>query len=216
MRGEEKKVQEIEQIGKTIEEAKQQAMEKLGEKNYESIDFEILDEGSKGLFGIGIKYAKVKATVKKEDSLDASVAEKLLREIMRYLNADGQISVEKSDDMEILNIYGKDLGLLIGKNGKTLQSIQYVINLIVNREQLEKKKIFIDVERYKAKKEKGLIELAKRTADKVRNDERTVVLDPMQANERRIIHLALKDNPYVSTFSQGDEPLRKVIIAPKQ
>jgi spoIIIJ-associated protein len=204
----------VEHYGKTVEEATQAALEELGTTaDDKKVEIEVLDEGSKGVFGWGTKFARVRVKLKEEaeDKVD-----ELLKNILKMLDLSGEIEKEMVENQFKFNIVGGDLGLLIGRRGQTLEAMQFLLNLIVNKDNKEKVKIILDVEGYRARREKSLQDLAKRLADKARQEKKNIVLEPMMPNERRIIHLALQDNPYVSTFSQGEEPLRKVVISLKK
>lgn len=203
----------IEQYGKTVEEATQAALNELGVTDQDNkVEVEVLDEGSKGVFGWGTKFARVRVKVKEEAE---DRAEEALKKILHMLDISGEIEKESEEGQYKFNIVGGDLGLLIGRRGQTLEALQFLINRIVNKDSKEKTKIIIDVEGYRLRREKSLQDLARRLAEKARQDKKNVILEPMMPNERRIIHLALQDNLYVSTFSQGEEPLRKVVISPK-
>ncbi len=204
-----------EEYARTVEEAKKAALEKLGVgQDDPGVEVEVLDEGSKGVFGWGNKFARVRVMLKNgpEDKV-----EEVLYEILRHLDLTGDIEKEYTDDSLLrLNVVGGDMGLLIGKRGQTLDAMQFLLNLILNKNKKDKIKIVLDVEGYRQRREKSLQDLAKRLAEKARFDKKNVILEPMMSNERRIIHLTLQDNPHVDTFSQGEEPLRKVVISPKQ
>lgn len=204
-----------EEYARTAEEAKKIALDKLGVKEGDSgVEIEILDEGSKGVFGWGNKFARVRVLLK--DGAEDKV-ETVLYEILRHLELTGDIEKEyKDDNLLRLNVVGGDMGLLIGKRGQTLDAMQFLLNLISNKDRKEKVKIVLDVEGYRQRRERSLQDLAKRLAEKVRFEKKNVALEPMMSNERRIIHLTLQDDPHVETFSQGEEPMRKVVIAPKK
>jgi spoIIIJ-associated protein len=204
----------IEQYGKTVEEATQAALNELGVTDQDNkVEIEVIDEGSKGVFGWGTKFARVRVKVKEEAE---DRAEEAVKKILDMLDLSGEIEKESEEGQYKFNIVGGDLGLLIGRRGQTLEAMQFLVNLIVNKNSKEKTKIIIDVEGYRLRREKSLQDLARRLAEKARQDNKNVILEPMMPNERRIIHLALQDNPHVSTFSQGEEPLRKVVISPKK
>jgi spoIIIJ-associated protein len=204
----------VEQYGKTVEEATQAALNELGVTVGDSkVEVEVIDEGSKGVFGWGTKFARVRVKVKEEAE---DKAEDVVKTILKMLDLSGEIEKETLEGQYKFNIVGGDLGLLIGRRGQTLEAMQFLTNLIVNKDCKEKTKIILDVEGYRARREKSLQDLARRLAEKAKQDKKNVVLEPMMPNERRIIHLTLQDNPHVSTFSQGEEPLRKVVISPKK
>lgn len=140
----------------------------------------------------------------------------VIQSVMDKMGLKTKVDKNRIDGNDVYSIQGEDLGVLIGKHGQTLEALQFVVNLIVLRNTGSKKKITLDVEGYRSRREKSLRELAKRLADKVKRDKRKVVLEPMLPSERRIIHLTLQRNPHVYTYSQGEEPMRKVIISPKR
>ena len=204
-----------EEYARTVDEAKKAALEKLGVKQGDpNVGIEVLDEGSKGVFGWGNKFARVRVVLK--DGAEDKV-EEVMYQILRYLDLTGDIEKEGDEDEGLLklNIVGGDMGILIGKRGQTLDAMQFLLNLISNKDRKEKVKIVLDVEGYRYRREKSLRDMAKRLADKARFDRKNIVLEPMMSNERRIIHLELQNNPHVDTFSQGEEPQRRVVIAPK-
>lgn len=202
-----------EQYGRTVEEATQAALKELGATDEDKIEIEVLDEGSKGVFGWGTKFAKVRVKLKEES--EDKVYE-VLKNVLRMLDLSGEIEREVREEQYVFNIVGGDLGLLIGRRGQTLEALQFLVNLIANKNNKERIKIIIDVEGYRSRREKSLQDLARRLAEKAKQEKKNIVLEPMMPNERRIIHLALQDNPHVGTYSQGEEPLRKVVITPKK
>ncbi len=201
----------VEQYGKTVDEATQAALNELGATDKDKVEIEVIDEGSKGVFGWGTKFARVRVKLKEEAE---DKAEEVLKTILRMLDLTGEIEKEAEEAQYKFNIVGGDLGLLIGRRGQTLEALQFVLNLIVNRSSKEKTKIILDVEGYRSRREKSLQDLARRLAEKAKQEKKNIVLEPMMPNERRIIHLALQDDEQVSTYSQGEEPLRKVVISP--
>ena len=204
----------VEQIGKTVEEAKAEAFEKLGVKSEDEVEVEVLDEGTKGVFGWGTKYARIRVKVK--EGATGELGE-ILDKILGFMQADAKI--ERVDDdgfMQVYNIYGEELGFIIGKKGQTLDALQLLVNIIANKKREEPIKIVLDVEGYRERRENFLIDLAKRTAFRVKKDRKNIALEPMIASERKIIHLALKDFTDVTTFSEGIDPMRKVVIAPNK
>ena len=142
--------------------------------------------------------------------------EKIINRMLELMNLKADIEKSRSNGNDLYSINGTDLGVLIGKHGQTLEALQFIINLIILRKTESKKKITIDVEGYRARREKSLRELARRLAEKAKRERRKVVLEPMLPSERRIIHITLQKNPYISTYSQGEEPMRRVIISPKR
>lgn len=203
----------VEKVGRTTEEAVAEAIKELGVKP-DKVKVEVLEETTKGFLGLlGGKVVRVKVTVK-EDL--AQVAGLFLREMLVNMGVLAQVEIFKRSDNTILNINGKDLGILIGKRGQTLDSIQYLVNLAVNKDQIEKERIIVDVAGYRRRREDTLRRLAMKMADKVKREGRKQVLEPMSPHERRIIHSTLQSSKDVMTYSEGEDPYRHVIISPQQ
>lgn len=203
----------VEKVGRTKEEAVAEAIKELGVKP-DKVRVEVLEETMKGFFGLlGGKAVKVRVTVKEDLS---QVAGLFLREMLVNMGVLAQVEIFKRSDNTILNINGKDLGILIGKRGQTLDSIQYLVNLAVNKDQVEKERIIVDVAGYRRRREDTLRRLAMKMADKVKREGRKQVLEPMSPHERRIIHSTLQSNKDVMTYSEGEDPYRHVIISPQQ
>jgi spoIIIJ-associated protein len=128
------------------------------------------------------------------------------------------VSVEKitTDDHVLFNLRGNDLGVLIGKHGQTLDALQYLVNLAANRDSMERVRVLLDVEDYRKRRADTLTQLALRLADKVKRRGEKVILEPMSSHERKIIHMALQNDQRIATFSEGEDPFRKVVIALKR
>ena len=204
----------MEQTGKTIEEAVALALSELG-VSIDRIDYEVLEAPSRGFLGIiGTKLAKVRVTVKPLDPMQ--VAQDFLKEIFCLMKLEIQIEKIATLDSTIFNIRGNDLGILIGKHGQTLDALQYLTNLTANRDAESKVRIVLDVEDYRQRRTDTLNRLANRMADNVKRRGEKVVLEPMSSNERKIIHMALQDDQRIVTYSEGEEPYRKIVIALKR
>jgi len=203
----------VEKAGKTVDEAVDLALKEL-DASIDDVSVEILEEPSKGILGlIMVKQARVRITVKEELP---SRAVSLLKEIFRTMDLDVKINAEENEKTIMIDLEGPDLGLLIGRRGETLDALQYLVNLSVNKNQEIRKKIIIDIEGYRDRREKTLQKLAEKLAEKARERGRNVVLEPMSAQERRIIHTALQGRDDIYTFSEGEDPYRKIIISPKK
>ncbi len=202
----------IEATGKTVQEAVNSALEELGAE-LEDVEVNVLDEGSKGLFGIGSKMARVQVTLKAEYE-DDGVA--FLTDVFEKMNIDVDIEKTEDDESISLMVTGKDSGIIIGRRGETLDALQYLTSLVVNKNSSKYKRVTVDIENYRHKREETLVRLAERLADKVIKYRRNVSLEPMNPYERRIIHSTLQNNDYVETYSVGEDPNRKVVIALKQ
>ncbi|AEG62099.1 RNA-binding cell elongation regulator Jag/EloR [Desulforamulus ruminis] len=203
----------VEKVGKTIDEAIELGLQEFGVLRDEVI-IEVLEEPSKGLFGlIGSRPAKVKLTLKDNPSRRVN---RFLSDVFKSMDLPVEVSITEREQMIHVNMEGPDLGVLIGRRGETLDSLQYLVNLIVNKDQEVRHKVILDVEGYRQRREETLQKLASRLADKAKQRGRSVVLEPMNSQERRIIHTALQGRDDIYTFSEGEEPFRKIIISPKK
>ena len=202
----------VEKIARSKEEAIAEALRELG-VTLEQARVEVVEEASKGLLGfLSGKAFKVRVSVKEDLGQAAGL---FLREMLVNMSILAQVEIFKRKDNTVLNINGKDLGILIGKHGQTLDAIQYLVNLSVNKDQTEKERIIIDVEGYRRRREETLRKLALKIADKVKREKRKQVLEPMSPHERRIIHATLQEYKEVFTYSEGEDPYRHVIISPQ-
>lgn len=231
----------VETFGKTIEEALQEAINLLG-VDRDQVDYVVLEEPSKGLFG-KIKNARIRVTVLDKDTPDAVEAvvtteevveavaevatvedEEFLEEeelaceyilsVCEAMGLEVELVTEVNENTISIEVQGDDLGILIGRRGETLDSLQYLVGLVINKNRDKYYKISIDAENYRAKREAALVRLAKKTADRVTKYRRPITLDPMNPNERRIVHSALQGYRGVETYSVGEDPNRKVVIRP--
>ena len=204
----------MEMTGKTIEEAVRLALHEL-QVGEDRIEYEVLEAPSKGLFGfIGCKPAKVRVTILPIDPI--KVALDFLETVFDLMKLEVQIEKVALEDYIGFNIRGSDLGILIGKHGQTLDALQYLTNLTANRDADSKVRIVLDVEDYRQRRMDTLNRLAARLADTVKRRGEKVVLEPMSPNERKIIHMALQDDQRIITYSEGEEPYRKIVIALKR
>jgi len=204
-------MKEIEKQGKSVEEAVESALKELGAKR-EEVEITVLEEGSRGLFGILSKQARVRVRLKERPE---EKAVKFLKGLLIRLDLYAEMETEKIEDFFKINLKGRGLGVLIGKHGETLNSLQYLVNLVANKGWHEYIKIIIDVENYREKRERALVELAIKMAKRVRETKRSIKLEPMPPYERKIIHKTLQNDPRVKTHSEGEEPYRRVIISLK-
>ena len=204
----------IEMTGKTVEEALKHALDEL-KLTKDKVDVEVIDEGSKGLFNlIGTKPAKVKVT-KKLDVLDDSKT--FLINVLSSMNIKSDIDIKEENDIIKINLKGPNMGLVIGYRGETLDSLQYLVSLVINKNHENPyKKVVLDAENYRHKREETLIKLAQKTAYKVKKSGRPYKLEPMNPYERRIIHSALQEYTDINTYSEGEEPVRRIIISLKK
>ncbi|MFC5711644.1 RNA-binding cell elongation regulator Jag/EloR [Thalassorhabdus alkalitolerans] len=198
--------------GKTIEEALSQALNDL-EAQRDEVEYEVLEEPQKGFLGfIGNKPALLKVQVKpqpKEEALS------FLKQLLQDMEVKAEVE-EKGEGKDIeFHLTGEDLGSLIGKRGKTLDAIQYLVNLVANRHSDQYLRLTVDAEGYRERRKQSLEHLASRLANKALKTRQKVTLEPMNARERKIIHHALQKSREIETFSEGKEPYRKVTILPK-
>lgn len=204
---------EVEKTGKTIEEAVDSALAELGVAR-EDVEIDVLERPSKGLFGlIGAKPGRVRVRLIEKP---AHKARQLLEQIVKLMGLEVEFQVEENENGIYIGMQGPDLGILIGRRGETLNALQYLINLSANKNQEHKQRIILDIEGYRKRREETLRKLALKMANKARQKGRSVVLEPMNSMERRIIHTTLQGMNDINTFSEGEEPNRKIIIAPKK
>ncbi|MGD8813000.1 MAG: RNA-binding cell elongation regulator Jag/EloR [Anaerolineales bacterium] len=231
----------LEIIAPSIEEAIRRGSQELGLPE-DAFDVEVLDQGSKGLFGLGSRQLRVRLTVKEPQTIEAisppetesrqptsdeddealritkdTVAELLLR---MGLHAEvqgrwGEATTPSGIRPLLIDVHGKDLSILIGRRGETLSALQYITRLIVGKELHKPIAVVIDVEGYRARREQQLRRLARRMAQQTIERGRTMSLEPMPANERRIIHIELREHSQVYTESVGEGEKRKVTIIPR-
>ncbi|NLP43986.1 MAG: protein jag [Peptococcaceae bacterium] len=203
-----------EKTGKTVEEAIEACLAELNVKK-EHVTIEVLEEpGKKGLFGLfGSKLAKVKVSFEDDPG---NLACEFLSNLTKSMAVDANFEVFRREEHVLINITGSDLGILIGRRGDTLEAIQYITNLAVSKRLADRTRIILDVEGYRKRREDTLIKLAKRLAEKVKRTGNKIVLEPMTPQERRIIHTALQNEWKISTFSEGEEPHRRVVISLKR
>jgi spoIIIJ-associated protein len=239
-------------IAPTVEEAIQNGLKELG-LPVEAVEIEILDEGSRGIFGLGTRLARVRLSVKEakkeepdetpkaegssvtneqqpvlapvslKDDIALHVARETVSELLERMHIKAEVNAhlgeldERNNSLPILvDITGDDLSILIGKRSETLNALQYISRLIVNKELDRPVTLIIDVEGFRLRRDKQLRTLAQRMADQAMKTGRRQLLEPMPANERRIVHMELRSHPGVTTESQGEEPHRKVTIIPKE
>ena len=205
----------IEVSAKTVEDAISEAAIKL-EVPSDKLEYEVITEGSAGFLGlIGSKPAVIKAR-KKFNLVDHT--KDFLARLFKAMNVSVNSTVDYDEENRTMNIVfdGEDMGLLIGKRGQTLDAVQYLTSLVVNKGKASYVRVKVDTEDYRRRRKETLENLARNIASKVRRTRKAVFLEPMNPYERRIIHSALQNNPYVSTHSEGEEPYRKVVVTPKR
>ena len=199
---------------KTVDDAITEACQKFSVTS-DKLEYEVIEEGSAGFLGIGFKAAVIKARVK---SSVTDTAREFLNDVFEAMNLAVVIDV-KYDDLEHfmdIDLSGDEMGILIGKRGQSLDSLQYLTSLVVNKDVDNYIRVKVDTENYRKRRKDTLENLAKNIAFKVKRTKRPVSLEPMNPYERRIIHSALQNDKYVVTHSEGDEPFRRVVVTLKK
>ncbi|HBJ9148329.1 TPA: protein jag [Listeria monocytogenes] len=196
--------------GSNVEEAIQNALATL-ETTRDKVEVEVLDEGKKGIFGIGSRLAMVKV-IEKEDGIQVAID--YLLDVATKMGAVITIDVEEVGKDVKLQIKGDSLGMLIGKHGQTLNALQYLTQLIANKTTSQYKNIIVNVGDYRERRHETLVILANKMADKVLKTKRAVHLEPMPSFERKIIHAILSENEQIETHSEGRDPYRYIVIKP--
>ena len=204
----------IEVSAKTVDEALTEASIKLGITSNE-LEYEVIEKGSTGFLGIGSKDAIIK--VRKKFSVEEIVNE-FLKSVFSAMNMEVEIivKVDENENSIDVELKGEDMGILIGKRGQTLDSLQYLTNLAVNKHSENYYKVKVDTEDYRKRRKDTLENLAKNIAYKVKRTKRSVSLEPMNPFERRVIHSALQNDKFVTTHSEGEEPFRHVVVTLKK
>lgn len=204
----------VEFSAKTVNDAIIEACQKFTVAS-DKLEYEVLEEGSSGFLGIGSKPAVIKARVK---SSVADAAKDFLNSVFEAMNMI-VVSEVKYDEIERtmdIELSGDEMGVLIGKRGQTLDSLQYLVSLVVNKDTEDYIRVKVDTENYRQRRKETLENLAKNISFKVKRTKRAVSLEPMNPYERRIIHSALQNDKYVTTYSEGDEPFRHVVVVLKK
>ena len=200
----------IEKTGKTVEEALEAALAELG-VDRDQVEYKVVEAPSKALFGLlGGREAKVEVVLKKVNPVDTARA--FLEKVTRAMGLAVSMSVSEDEDCITINLHGEDLGLLIGKHGQTLDALQYLMNLVAQRDARDRLRIVLDIEDYRKRRAETLEQLALRLADRAKRSGERVVLEPMTPHERKIIHMSLQSDSRIETFSEGQEPFRRVVI----
>ncbi len=203
----------IEMVGSTVETALKNALEELNVTE-DKVTYEVIEQGSKGFLGFGSKPAKVRVVLKRDQIIEAK---DFLRKVLNGMDIKAEIKVTESNNTLNIDLKGPNMGAIIGYRGETLDSLQYLTSLVVNKgNEGEYKRVLLDTENYRAKREETLKHLAFKMAKKVAKTKRTFKFEPMNPYERRIIHSALQNDKFVSTCSEGDEPHRRVVIELKK
>ena len=204
----------VEFSAKTVDDAITDACQKFTVSS-DKLEYEVVEEGSSGFLGIGSKPAIIKARVK---SSVTDIAKDFLKDVFEAMDMVVVVNVKynESDRVMDIDLSGDDMGVLIGKRGQTLDSLQYLVSLVVNKDVEDYIRVKVDTENYRQRRKDTLENLAKNISYKVKRTKRAVSLEPMNPYERRIIHSALQNDKYVTTHSEGDEPYRHVVVTIKK
>ena len=199
---------------KTVDEALTNAMLEIG-TTIDNLEYEIIEKESSGFFGMFSRPAKIRVRMKLSVE---NTARKFLEEVFDAMNINAKLDIvyDKENEMLEINIEGEEMGVLIGKRGQTLDSLQYLVSLVINKNSDKYIKVKLDTENYRERRKETLENLARNIAYKVRKTRKSIALEPMNPYERRIIHSALQNDKYVETYSEGEEPYRKVVIGYKK
>ncbi len=204
---------------KTVDEAIEIALLELG-AGREEVEVEVLSRGKAGFLGIGSELARVRVHRLASGDNIASQTMVIVNKLLRALGTTARPTLRSAHGADVggpvVDIEGEDSGLLIGRRGETLRALQFIVNLIVNKDRTEPARVLLDVEQYRERRYKALGEMAQRIAEKVAETGRPVTLEPMSSAERRIVHVTLTDHPRVTTESAGLGAERRVTIAPKK
>ncbi len=202
---------------KTVNDAITEACQQFAVTS-DKLEYEVVDEGSAGFLGFNSKPAVINARVKEEEVKIDDKAKDFLSDVFKSMNLAVVINTKYDEIEKVLDIdlAGDDMGVLIGKRGQTLDSLQYLTSLVVNKGQEEYIRVKVDTENYRQRRKETLENLAKNISFKVKRTKRPVSLEPMNPYERRIIHSALQNDKYVTTHSEGEEPYRRVVVTLKK
>jgi spoIIIJ-associated protein len=207
--------------GKTTEDAIENASRELN-LPAEELSVDIIEPGSAGIFGlVGSRRAKIRVTVrspikKTDDDNGLKIAKETLENILSLIPVDTTVSAEQTDGKIALTIEGDKSGLLIGRKGKTLDALQYIVNKVVNKTLEQRTRVVVDSENYRQRRKESLTLLALKMGDKAKRIRKPITTNPMNPHDRRIVHLALKEDESLDTKSRGEGLLKKVIIIPKR
>lgn len=204
--------QYIEVEENTTEEALEAALKELGVSR-EQVSVKVIHEPTKGILGLGAKLAKIRVTLREDVS---STPEAVLHEILSHMGLEAQIESQIVNGSVHLTVNSDNPGILIGKHGQTLNAVEYLLNCILNRSSLVKKKVFVDAEGYRERREQMLTDLAYRAATKVKQTHQEIVLDPMPPRDRRIIHVTLQSDEHIRTYSRGEGMMRRVAVTTRE
>lgn len=203
----------LEVKGKSIEEAIEKALKELNVTR-EDVEVEVLENPTKGFLGfIGSKEGKVRVTVLEKEIKEVDVAKEFIHNILKNMNIEANVDIIEENNVIKVNISGEDASCLIGRRGETLDSIQFLAGLALNKVKKDSKsRVLIDIENYREKREESLRKYAHKVAREVAKTKKTKKLDYMNPYERRIVHSALQNDRFVKTYSEGEDPYRRLVI----
>lgn len=205
----------VEKSARTVDEAIEDALRELA-LSRDQVEVQVLDEGAKGLFGLlGSKQARVLVKPKDQQLQKIKTGADFLQGLLEQLDIEASFSQGTSDDgTTVFTIEGRNLGMVIGHRGQMLDALQYLVNVVANKEGDDWVRILLDAEGYRKRREEALYSMAQRMAERAKTQGQKVALEPMNPAERRIIHMALAEDTQVETSSEGEDPYRRVIIIP--
>lgn len=200
--------------GRTTEEAIQHACDHFRQPP-ENLEIEIISVGSPGLFGLGSRKARIKAAVREPAGAElANQAREVMERLLTLMGETGQVRAALEEDRVSLTIDSADAGLLIGKQGQTLEALQYILGKILAKQSKRKLRVLIDIESYRTRHQQALMQLAMKSGDKAKRTGKPITLTPMNPHDRRIIHLALQGDSELKTMSRGEGLYKKVVVYP--
>jgi spoIIIJ-associated protein len=200
--------------GKTTQEAIESACEHF-QLPHESLEIEIISVGSPGLFGLGSKPAKVRAAKREAPEADLIVqGREVLEKILEHMGEPAQVEAIQEEDRITLKVESADAGLLIGKQGQTLEALQYLVSKIISKRSRKKVRLFIDIESYRVRHSQALAQMALRYGEKAKKTGKPITLNPMNPHDRRVVHLALQGDAALKTLSRGEGLYKKVVVYP--
>jgi len=202
----------VKKSAKTVQEAVALALAEL-KLTQDDVTVEVIEEGAKGFLGLGAKDAVVQVT---SNATPESRAKKFLTDVFTCMGMPIEMDIVREEKMMKINLSGDNMGIIIGKHGDTLDALEHLVSLAVNRGDDDYVKVILDTENYREKRRATLVRLAENLASSISEQKKKITLEPMSSNERRIIHATLQNNKNVDTYSIGEEPYRKIVIALKK
>ena len=209
----------IEKTGATIDAAVESALNELG-LTRDEVEIEVLSKGSRGFLGLGVSEAKVRVTKLEDESFDLTEVEDVnvegyLLNVLKHMGIEAELKTNQTEESLNIDISGEMMGVVIGRRGDTLDALQYLCSLVYNKNRDDYVRVNLDTENYRIKREETLVNLAKKIAGTVSRTGRSITLEPMNPNERRIIHSTLQSYDYINTYSIGEDPNRKIVVSSK-